>query len=164
MTTLTADAGSFVLTGQAISPRLFADAGSFALRGQAVGFSRRYSVDLGTSLTLKLERLASVLPIVDSQGRPSPQFQRFWQKHCEAIEGAYGSLASAVVALQVAYDTAAQASAAAASANDAAAQAGAAAGQANQLIDDIQGGVLNFPTIQIGGDKFYNNAGVLEPL
>jgi len=163
MLSLTADVGSFGLTGQGTAPRLLAMTGMFGLTGKAASLSRTYSVDLG-DLHLRLERLNSAFPVVDKMGRPSGQFQRFWQKHCEAIESAYSALASAVIAIQTAYDVAAQASAATSTALDAATQAGTAADQANQLINDIQGGVLNFPTIQIGGDKFYNNGGILEPL
>jgi len=163
MPSLAADTGIFGLTGQGTAPRLLAMTGMFGLTGSSATFSRTYSVDLG-DLRLRLERLNSAFSVVAELGRPAGQFQRFWQKHCEAIESAYSALASAVVAIQTAYDVAAQASAATVVANDAATQAGVAADQANQLIDDIQGGVLNFPTIQIGGDKFYNNGGVLEPL
>ena len=163
MPSLTADVVSFGLSIEAIGQRLMAMTCMFDLTCNPVTVSRTYSVDLG-DLRLRLERLNSAFPVVDKLGRPTGQFQRFWQKHCEAIESAYSALASAVVAIQTAYDVAAQASAATVVANDAATQAGVAADQANQLIDDIQGGVLNFPTIQIGGDKFYNNGGVLEPL
>jgi len=108
MPTLTADVGTFGLSGEDTAPILNAAVGSFGLTGGSATLRRAYSVDLG-DLTLRLDRLSSVLPVVGPQGQPTAQFQRFWQKHCEAIESAYDALASAVTAIQVAYDAAAQA-------------------------------------------------------
>lgn len=45
-------------------------------------------------MPLRLDRLNIQTPIVDDKGRPTPQFQRFWQTEAVAIEGAVSDIES----------------------------------------------------------------------
>lgn len=67
-------------------------------------------------MALKLPRLPGTLRIVDGAGRPSPEFQIWWQRFAENIEKEVGAL----VAAQMAKEAAETASAAAEAAQEAA--------------------------------------------
>jgi hypothetical protein len=71
-------------------------------------------------MTLRLTRLNALVPIVDSEGRPTPQFMMLWQKNCESIETAVNAIQGTLDAIQAANDAADAAQAAADSANAAA--------------------------------------------
>lgn len=160
---LVADFGSFTLSGQATAPRLHADSGIFLLVGQEAGFTREATINLG-DLDLKLDRLQISQSYFNDRGQPTPQMQRFWQRHCEAFETAFSALRDSVTAIQMAYDATAQAQTAATEANNAVAAVQETAAAATQLVEDLQSGELNLPAITIGGTRFGNKGDSLEPL
>lgn len=162
MPTFTADAGTFSLTGGTIGSGLLI-AGALALSGGGLGFTRSYDVDLGQVSNLRLDRLQTTTSYFNKDGQPTAQMQGFWQRHCEAIERSLGALATAVIAIQTAYDAAAQASAAASEAQAVVATVTDAVASVQGVVDDIQSGEFNFDSVTIGGRKFVNNDGTLEP-
>lgn len=141
-------------------------------------------------MTLRLARLNQSQRIVNENGGPTQFFQALWQSNAEAVEAAdrlqaeqiaalavvQAQLAAQVDAIQAAQDAIAAANAAiviAQTAADnanaavvvveaAAASANTAAAAANASVDDIEAGVLNVTGIKVGGQRFVNNAGVLE--
>jgi hypothetical protein len=157
MATLTADAGSFVLSG-ALAPRLWAEAGAFTLSATDTELNREYDVDLG-NLTLRLDRLQAQAKYYNPDGTPTRLGQTYWQRHCEAIETAFNSLRDAVAAIQAAYNAAAQATTAAATAQAAVVEVQAVADQAQQVVTDLQNGDLNLDAITVGGQKFVYDQG-----
>lgn len=150
---LVAGLGSFALSGGAFASGFYAATGAMVLTAPPATFGRDYTVDLG-SLDLKLAALQASISIVDAQGRPSAQFQLFWQRHCEAIRASFRSLVDSVTAIQTAYDAAAQAQAAAESAHTAVAAAQEVAQEAQEVVTQLQSGELNLPAITIGGKKY----------
>lgn len=154
--TLTADAGGIAATGFGVPALLFGGHGSITLGGQEATLRRIYAVE-AEDLVLKLDRLNSTVSIVDAKGRPTPQFQRYWQRHCEAIETAFGNLLNFVFSIQAAYDAAAQASAAASSANNAVAAVEVAVADVDATLTAIEDGTYNFDEITVGGTKFVND-------
>lgn len=161
MPSLTADTGMFSLTGEPVGAAMYAGTAMLRLLGQTVSFGRTYDASFDSLGATKLERLLSSNAIVDSVGRPTAQFQRFWQKHCEAIETAFRNFQGQLDAINAAYNAAAQANTAASNANNAVATVTATVADAQDTLDQIQTGDLNLPSITIGGSKFVNNAGDL---
>jgi hypothetical protein len=158
---MTADAGTFTLTGQAIANRMKPATAIFAAAGQTAITGRSYDFPTVDG-NLRLERLNSTSPIVDpATGYPSAQFQRFWQRHCEAIENAYSALSVQVDGLTAAYEAAAQATQAASAANNAVVEVQQATEAAQEVVTQLQSGELNLPAITVGGKRFVNDDGEL---
>lgn len=154
--TLSADAGSMTLTGYGTPALMFGGFGAFLFGGQEATLRRIYAVT-DDDLVLKLDPLSLTLAMVDKQGRPTPQFQRFWQRRDEAIKRAFANLVNFVYSIQAAYDAAAQASLAASNANNAVAQVQEVVEDVNDTISDIENGDYNFDQITVGGTKFVND-------
>lgn len=153
---LTADAGGIAATGFGVPALLFGGHGSVSLGGQDATLRRIFAVE-AEDLTLKLDRLNSTVSIVDAKGRPTAQFQRYWQRHCEAIETAFGNLLNFVFSIQAAYDAAAQANMAASNANNAVTQVQEVVEDVETTITAIENGDYNFDEITVGGTKFVND-------
>jgi hypothetical protein len=162
MPTLSASPGAFTLSGGYVGAGLAA-VGLFALAGGGVTFTRSYNVDLGNIIGLKLDTLKATSSYFDKEGHPTAQMQQFDQQRNRAIERSFASLSMAVGAIQAAYDAAAQASAAASEAQAVVATVNDAVAAVQSVVDDIQSGDYNFTSISIGGAKFVNNDGSIEP-
>lgn len=118
-------------------------------------------------MTLRIDRLGSLLSLVDREGRPTTQFMMFWQKAMQAIENAdatqqkmidqlaglvrqiqdqqqaivdiQAQQQAAIEAIQAAMDAAIAAQNTANAAQQAAIDAQSAAGTANQAVTTING-------------------------
>lgn len=144
--------------------RLRAEALRVVATPQTVTATRTLDVDLG-DLELLLDRLNYKVAIVDGNGLPTFQFQRFWQDHCEKIERAFAALRDSVLAIQAAYNAAAQANAAAAEANNVVAEVQETVAGATEVLTRIENGEINFPSIVVGGQEFgYDGITGLVPL
>jgi len=154
--TLVAAAGIFGLALSQPAGVLYAETGMFGVSGQTANIVRGY-VQADTPLRLKLDRLRLHEKIVTPEGKPTPQFQVWWQRHCEAIEQAFAGLADQVAGIQAAYDAAAQASAAASNANNAVVTVQGALADVQVVSDQLQAGTLNLDAVTVGGARFVND-------
>lgn len=160
MPTLTATGGTFSLVGGSTGAGMLM-AGALALAGGDAAFTRSYTVDIGVTGELRLDRMQATASYFDAQGRPTVQMQRFWEAHCKSIEDAFKALLANVQALQTAYNAAAQASAAASEAKAVVETVNEAVATVQTVVDDIQTGEFNFTRIKVGGEIFANDDGVL---
>lgn len=85
---------------------------------------------------MKLDRLQRAVPVVDTKGVPSIQFQALWQRTVESIEASLASLQDQLDLIQAAQDAADAANTAAAAAQTAADNADTAAAAAQTAADD----------------------------
>lgn len=125
----------------------------------------------------RFDRLEAGQPITSDGQGPSISFQWWAQKLLEQVESALTAIEQvneaqqvAIEAIQAAQAAADAANAAAAAADAAAANAAveaaaatAAAASANDTIAQIEDGTLDLSAVKIGGTRFINNAGTLEP-
>jgi hypothetical protein len=162
MPTLTADPGTFTLSGKPIGPRLVATTGRLALAGQIANLGRSFEVAM--PLTLLLTRLRITDVIARPDGTPTPQFHLKMQKRDEAIEAAFSGLAQQVAAIQAAYDAAAQATAAASAANNAVTAVEDLATTVQSTVTQIEDGTYNFSKLTVGGQQFGNVGGEFAAL
>lgn len=91
----------------------------------------------GFEAVLKLPPLNAQTPIVDAQGRPTPQFLLFWQRFIKAIEDAFNGQAAALEAAGIALDAAETANTAAETAQNAANSTAAATALSTSYVDGL---------------------------